>query len=170
MRRAIGPGSWPRLVWVWLMVLAMWVAQPVGATLTDPVLSVSRATRIDGVSLSVIEVEGAFPFDDLVQLPVPLQLVVFAPTDGSYLRIDVVLGGFTGTLAGLADGLDVGEATALLGAGVARPEARLVGLEPGRVVIQAPAALIPPGAQVQLFLDDAGEITLSNAILVEEQP
>lgn len=150
-----------------LSILLTQVPAPAGATLTDPVLAVTRAKRVDGASFSLIEIEGSFPFDDLVQLPVALQVLVYDPGTGAYLRFDLVAGGFGGIEPGLADGLDVQEAQALLAAGSGQGGVQLVALEPGRLALQAPPGLLPDSSRVQIFLENEGQIALSNGVAVE---
>ncbi len=163
----------PRILLVLLLGAPICDPGSAGATLTDPVLGISRATRAAGLDHELLLVEAQFPFDDLVQLAVPLQLLVFDTVDGDYVRIDVSGSAFTGRSPALVDGLEPAEAQALLQEGVPTASVELTGLLPGRLVVQSSRGQLPtaaPSTRVQLFLLREGEVTLSNAIVSEVVP
>lgn len=157
-----------------VLLAAAWSGpRPADATLTDPVLGISRVTRAQGALHELMVVEADFPFDDLVQLAVPLQVMVFDRADGSYVRLEVSGGAVGGQDTALLDGISPAEALALLTAGTAAPSVSLTGLAPGRLTLQAARGVLPPAAastRVQLFLLREGEITLSNAVPAELAP
>lgn len=151
-------------------LLALAVGPAARATLTDPVLGLSAARQVLGSMHSHLAFDGTFPFEDLIQLPVPLQILVFDPATGDYLRMDLASGAFGGTSADLMDGLDAADVPALVASGAPDPDVALVGARPGRIELRASPQGLPAGSLAQLFfVDDDGPV-LSNAVPLGVEP
>lgn len=130
------------------------------AAITDPKLAIRSAVAETGVSSRLASIDGSFPADDLIQQPVPVQLIVFVGAD--YVRYDLSGGAATGSDPALLDGLDAQEAQALLGAGAPDPTARVVSVVPGRIEARLPDGFPSGHAVAQLFIVHEGDVILSN--------
>ena len=145
---------------------ALCVAVPIASgTGTDPFLALTGVSVEVGTTARVVRLEGEFLADDLVQLAYPLQILIRETAPGArYVRYDTVAGAFTGVAPELSDGLAPGEAVALLGQGSPSPDAKIVFLGVGRIEVLLPALFPEGGAEVQLYVVEAGEPILSNPL------
>ncbi len=130
------------------------------AAITDPKLAIRSAVAESGVSTRLASVDGSFPHDDLLQQPVPVQLIVF--NGASYVRYDLSGDALAGSDPALLDGLDAQDAESLLRAGAPDPTARVVSVAPGRVEAQLPDAFPSGRAVAQMFIVHEGDVILSN--------
>lgn len=140
------------------------LAPSAGAGATDPVLAIHAATVQAGARSVVVVVDGAFRGADLVQISYPLQVLVrVLGGAGHYLRYDLVAGPFAGEDASIGAELSAAEAASLLLAGTPEPDARVIRMDPGRLVLALPPRFPSGDAEVQLFVADGGTVLLSNA-------
>jgi hypothetical protein len=154
-----------------LLAASAALASAAAATPTDPTLALTTASAATGTLTRTLRVEGAFQAEDLVQLAYPIQLLVRETTTGtSYVRYDLSGGAVTGTSAALADGLQAGEAEALLTQGTSAPSARVLFLGLGRLDVTLPTGFSSGPAEAVLFVLDAGEVILSNPMPVGSAP
>ena len=155
--------------WSGVLALASCIAAgatgPARAAITDPDLALTAAHVEVGATVRVVSLEGLFPVEDQVQLPVPLQILVRSGTQ--YVRYDAADGVFTGVAPELADGLQAGEVPGLLAQGAPAAQARVLLLVPGRIDVLLPPSFPSGSAEVQLFVLDEDEGILSNALGVE---
>jgi hypothetical protein len=147
-----------------LVAAAALCASSALATPTDPTLVLTGAASATGDFARVVRVDGSFHAQDLVQIAYPLQLLVHA--GATYVRFDLANGAVSGVAPALADGLQAGEAEALLAQGTPAPAARLLALGLGRLEVTLPASFPAGAAEVQLFVIDEQEAVLSNALPV----
>jgi hypothetical protein len=146
---------------------AICLAPAARATPTDPTLVLTKASAATGALHRVVRADGSFHAQDLAQIAYPLQILIRETTTGTgYLRFDLGDGGaaVTGTAAALADGLQAGEAAALLGGGAPAAGAEVVFLGLGRLEVTLPAGFPDGPAEIQLFVIDEGEPFLSNVM------
>jgi hypothetical protein len=161
-----GHGGMVRRIAVRLVVLAGALhAAAVGAAITDPRLAIEQAVAEAGSTSRLVSVAGSFPAEDLLQQPVPVQLLVFS--GASYVRYDLSGGAFTGSDPALVDGLQAQDVPALLAAGVEEPTAEVALVVPGRVDVLLPAAFPAGGAVAQLFIVHEGDAILSNPFPID---
>jgi hypothetical protein len=156
-----------------LLVGAFCLAPRALATPTDPTLALTSASAATGALHRAVRVDGSFHAQDLMQIAYPLQLLIRETSAGTgYLRYDLPGTAVTGTSAALADGLQAGEAQALLAGGAPAPGAEVLFLGLGRLEVLLPASFPAGPAEVQLFVIDEGETILSNPlpIVVEDAP
>jgi hypothetical protein len=147
------------------LFLATLVAPGAMGTITDPTLAVTSAVSVSGASARVVQVEGVFPSQALVQVDYPLQLLIRDTGSGTrYVRYDFAGGAVTGVAPELADGLDAGDVFSLLAQGDPAPEARVVFAAPGRIEVLLPASLATSQAEAQRFVGDQGTPFLSNPV------
>lgn len=122
---------------------------------TDPVLVIGQATASGGSPSRVIELLGAWGFDDVLQIDYPLNIVVSQGT--SFVRYPVGDVAVAGTFAGLADGLSLGELTALESTGSPTTDALLIRLALHEMTLGIPATFAPGSVQVVLYTTLPGE-------------
>lgn len=136
------------------------------ATATAPALAIRSVevdfTKEDGV---LLQVEGVFPFEDLIDLPYPLQLFVRVKED--FLCFSVRWGPMGGRLKELKD-LKTGltdEAVDLIGL-FAEPdsEAAIMNVGPRRMEVLLPPHFPTGDAEAQLFVMYRGAPIYSNAV------
>jgi len=145
---------------------ALSAAVPIATgTGTDPTLALTRVSVEAGSSARAVRLEGEFPADDLVQLAYPLQILIRETGPAArYVRYDTSAGVVTGVAPELFDGLAPDEAVALLGQGSPSPDAKILFLGGGRIEVLLPEAFPDGGAEVQLYVVEAGEPILSNPL------
>ena len=168
-RLAVGDASAGRGRIFALVLLAVFAASvPAGAISTDPVLILTRVTADVGASSRIVRLEGVLPAEDLVQLPFPLHVLIRETQLGTgYVRYDLSNGAVSGSSATLSDGLDPGDAAALVLEGSPAPDARVVLLARGRIEVLLPDAFPSGSAEAVLFTIHEGETILSNPISFE---
>jgi hypothetical protein len=148
-----------------LAAAALLVAGAALASPTDPVLVLDAVRSAAGSGAAWVRVDGELPGDDLVQIPYPLQLVVYeSAPNPRFVRFDLGVGVVAGQSALLADGLDPAEAAALLAAGAPAADGALLHVGSGRIEVLLPAGFPAGAASVQLFVLDDGEAIVSNAV------
>ncbi len=163
----MNPRASGRIARVLLLAVAMGAASPGFGGATDPTLALSEVSAESGTSLRLVRLVGVFPSQDLVQLAYPLQVLVRETGTGTgYVRYDLASGAFVGQSADLVDGLDPGEAAALVGEGTAAPDAGVAFLGRDAVEVLLPASFPAGPAEAQVFALDAvgGPPILSNAV------
>jgi hypothetical protein len=152
-------------------VLAAWVAAAVPPLVraggSSPVLSLTAADAFaTAAGVRGVDVRGSFNFEDVVEGVFPAGLVVVQGT--RFARFDQAGAVVEGTAALLADGLDAGEVSALLGEGApAAPPAALTQMRADRVMAVLPGSLTAGAASVVLYAVHEGEGFTSNALAVE---
>lgn len=140
----------------------MTVATAAHAGSTDPVLVIGQATTSGGSPARVLDLLGAWGFEDVMQIDYPLNIVVSQGT--SFVRYPVGDVPVTGTFAGLADGLSIGEIGALESTGSLTTEAFIVRLGLHEMTIALPDTFGAGSVDVVLYTTLPGEGTfLSNA-------
>ncbi len=160
-RPPLRPGRWRALRSV-AVALILTLAALASAAPTDPVMVLAQGER----NAAWIGVKGSFPAEDLVQAPVPVQVLVRDLTSGtSYVRYELGVGAFQGSDPTLADGLSPLEAVALQAAGTAT-SAPLLFLGPARLELLLPSGFATGSIEVQLFSVDATGAVLSNALTI----
>jgi len=157
--------------WIATLVGVLLLASPTAASITDPVLYLSRATDFQGVNGRLIRIEGSFPWNALLQSGYPIQIVFWNDeNDSEFVRFDLSGNAFTGVAEAFEGGLTPAEATALLSLGVPVGETnndlRLVHVGRGRIeaLLSGPFATGPLAAQ--LFVLDGTTTFVSNPISV----
>lgn len=154
-----------------LLASSLALATAAAATPTDPTLALTAASAAAGTASRTVRVEGSFQAEDLVQLAYPIQLLVRETTNGTrYVRYDLSGVAVTGDEPALADGLQAGEATALLQEGNADASARVLFLGLGRLDVKLPTGFPGGPAEAVLFVLDEGEVILSNPMPVGSLP
>ncbi len=152
-------------LWVAALAILGIEASPCLAGATDPVLAIGRFTAAPVGSGTLVDLTGAFGFDDTLQVDFPLNIVVYQGT--TFVRLPVGGQPQVGNFAGLADGLAVSEIAELESAGQNSAEAELLRIEPNRLHASL-ADLFIDGiltAIVYVELPDEGGFT-SNAVSV----
>lgn len=145
------------------LLLLVTIPAFVRAGSTDPTLAIGQVSVRPAGAASVVEVSGIFGFDDLLQVSFPLNLVVFQGT--TFVRYPVGGAPESGTFAGLGDGLQTDELSALESAGVADPGAELLRLRPQRLLAALPTSIGDGTVTVVLYVEVPGEGSfLSNAL------
>jgi hypothetical protein len=135
---------------------------PASAGSTDPVLVIGQATASGGSPTRVIDLLGAWGFDDVLQIDYPLNIVVSQGT--SFVRYPVGDVPVAGTFAGLADGLTIGEISALESAGSPAGDALILRLALHEMSIALPDSFAAGTVEVVLYTSLPGEGTfLSNS-------
>ncbi|MCA9513059.1 MAG: hypothetical protein KC560_20280, partial [Myxococcales bacterium] len=163
--RCAGARLLPALVAMALVATAPAAAR---ATPTDPVLAIYAARAARGDARTRIQLAAVFPQQDLVQIPYPIQVVVWDGVGGAqYVRFDLSDGAFEGSHAGLADGLDPADATALASAGAPSATARHVLVAKGRIELELSTAFPLADARVRIFVIEGGSPVLSNEMPVD---
>ena len=128
---------------------------------TDPVLVIGEARAGGGSPSRVVELLGAWGFDDILQVTYPLQVVVSQGT--AFVRYPVGDAPVAGTFAGLADGLTAGELTAFQAAGSLATGASILRLNTHEMTLALPDTFDPGPVDVVLYVTLPGEGTfLSN--------
>ncbi len=61
--------------WIATVVGLLLLASPTAASITDPLLYLSRANEFQGVNGRLIRIEGSFPWNALLQSGYPIQIV-----------------------------------------------------------------------------------------------
>ncbi len=144
----------------WLAVRA----RPALAGATDPALAISFAVARAAGTTTLVEVNGTWEFDNIVQIDFAPRIVVYAGTD--YIRIP--LGGAPatrGSFGGLSDGLQTSEIGSFDSAGAVEPDAEIVALDAHRLRIALPADFGVQGFSVVAYVVVPGEgAFLSNAV------
>lgn len=136
---------------------------PANAGSTDPVLVIGQATASGGSPTRILDLLGSWGFDDVMQIEYPLTIVVHQGT--TFVRYTVGETPVSGTFAGLADGLAVGEVPALELAGSPVAAASITRLAIHEMTLALPAATFASGSlSVVLYVTPPGEGTtyLSN--------
>lgn len=145
-----------------VIAFAIFTALPATAGSTDPVLVIGQATASGGSPSRVIDLLGAWGFDDVLQIDYPLNIVVSQGT--SFVRYPVGDVPVTGTFAGLADGLTTGEIAALESAGSPAPDALILRFALHEMTIALPDSFAAGTVEVVLYTSLPGEGTfLSNS-------
>lgn len=163
-----------RRMTVLVLAAALFVGSAtVRAISTDPVLVLSRASAVSGVSERIVRLEGTFPAEDLVQVPFALQILLRETTTGTqYVRWDISQGVFSGTAPELADGLQFAEVLSFSTQGVPTQGGDLVLLARDRIELRIPNGFPDGPAEAALFTIYEGSPILSNALtfVVGEAP
>jgi hypothetical protein len=129
---------------------------------TDPVLVIGQA-RASGTPARLVDLLGAWGFDDALQVAYPLNVVVIQGT--SFVRFPVGDAAESGTLAGLSDGLAIGEIAALEAAGSPSSDAAIVRFALHEMTLALPGGFAPGSVDVVLYTTVPGEgVFLSNTV------
>jgi hypothetical protein len=155
-----------RQVWIAILAIAA-VCAPnphARATQTDPVLEIARATAVAAAGGTLVQLDATFPADDMLQQPVPVQVLVRDLATGGTDYVRVALGGVavSGDEPALGDGLDPEDVAGLLASGTPLAGARVLFVAPGRVEFVLPPGVPLADAEVQIFLVYEGDPLLSN--------
>lgn len=157
--------------WIATLLGVFLLTSPTAASITDPVLYLSRALEFQGGNGRLVRIDGSFPWNALLQSGYPVQLVFWNDANGSdFVRFDLSGNAFIGVSGAVESGLTPAEATALLPVGTPVGEAssglRLVYVGPGRIeaLLSGPFATAPLAAQ--LFVVDGTTTYVSNPISV----
>lgn len=157
--------------WIAILVGVVLLTSPTAASITDPVLYLSRAVEFQGANGRLVRIDGSFPWNALLQSGYPVQIVIWNEVNGSdFVRFDLSGDAFTGVSETVESGLTPAEATALLDVGMPVDETsgdlRLVHVSPGRIeaLLSGPFATAPLAAQ--LFVVDGTTTFVSNPISV----
>ena len=143
------------------IALAMRQPPPALAGSTDPVLVIGQAIGGGGSPTRVVDLLGAWGFEDVLQIEYPLNIVVSQGT--SFVRYPVGDVPVAGTFAGLADGLTAGEIAALESAGSPTADAVILRLALHEMSIALPDTFAPGSVEIVLYTSVPGEGTfLSN--------
>ena len=148
-----------------LAVVAVCAPNPrARATQTDPVLVITRALAVAATGGTMVQLDANYPADDMLQQPVPVQVLVRDLAGGGSHYARIALGGtaVSGVDPALADGLDPGDVEALLASGTPLAGARVLYVAPGRVEFVLPSDFPIAVAEVQIFLVYNGDPLLSN--------
>lgn len=133
-----------------------------GAGSTDPVLVIGEAVAGGGSPSRIVELLGAWGFDDILQISYPLNIVVSQGT--SFVRYPVGGAAVAGTFAGLSDGLAAGEIAALQSAGSPAANASILRLNTHEMSLALPATFGAGDVDVVMYVTIPGEGTfLSNS-------
>lgn len=144
----------------WLAAAASPPAAKAGST--DPVLVIGEAVAGGGSPSRVIDLLGAWGFDDILQISYPLNIVVSQGT--SFVRYPVGGAAVAGTFAGLSDGLAAGEIPALQSAGSPAADASILRLNTHEMSLALPATFAAGDVDVVMYVTIPGEGTfLSNS-------
>lgn len=150
-----------RTIAAFLLVCAAATSGHAGST--DPVLVIGQATTSGGTPARLLDLLGAWGFDDVVQIDYPLSIVVSQGT--SFVRYPVGDVPVSGTFAGLADGLTIAEVPSLELAGSTASNASIVHLDLHEMTLGLPPTFTAGPVDVVLYTTLPGEGTfLSNAI------
>lgn len=143
------------------MLLVTTLAATARAGSTDPVLVIGQATASGGSPARVIDLLGAWGFDDVLQIDFPLNIVVSQGT--SFVRYPVGDIPVAGTFAGLSNGLAESEIAALEAAGTPTADALILRLSLHEMSLALPAAFASGSVNVVLYTTVPGHGTfLSN--------
>lgn len=154
-----------RLAIAILAVVAVCAPNPrAGATQTDPALEIARALGVETTGGTLVQLDAIFPADDMLQQPVPVQVLIRDLAGGGSLYARIALGGVvvSGVDPALADGLDPEDVAPLLASGTPLAGARVLYVAPGRVEFVLPSNFPITSAEVQIFLVYEGDPILSN--------
>lgn len=141
---------------------------PVLAGSTDPVLVIGQATATGNPAAELVELTGAWGFDDILQLDFPLGIVVrqgavfalFSPAQTAK----------SGTFAALADGLAAGEIAGLEASASSDAGAALLRLGAHEMTLQLPPVFAAGDVSVVLYVVLPAEGTfLSNEVTAAVQ-
>lgn len=145
---------------------ALWVAALAPAARggsTDPMLVIGQATAAGGSPARIVNLLGAWGFDDALQIDYPLSIVVSQGT--SFVRYPVGGSPESGTYSGLADGLSIAEIPALESAGGLASSASIQRLARHEMTLALPATFASGAVTVVLYVSIPGEGTfLSNTV------
>lgn len=149
----------------WLAAACALVATAAFASPTDPVLVLDAVRSAAGAGPTWVRIDGTLPGDDLVQIPYPLQLVIYEQNASPrFVRYDLSGAVVTGESALLGGGLDPADAEALLSAGAPAPDGAVTHVASGRIEVMLPAGFPAGPAQAQLFVLDDDDAIVSNAV------
>lgn len=165
---AVQPDKWPhemkpQRIWAaraaaLLTSAVVIVGIPVGDArggATDPVLAIGRLRVVPVGTASIVDLTGAFAFDDMLQVEFPLNLVVYQGS--TFVRLPVGGQVQVGDFAGLADGLSVGEIAALESAGQNSSDAEFLRVEPNRLQASLPDLFDDGIITAVVYVELAGE-------------
>lgn len=145
------------------MLLAVAAATAAHAGSTDPVLVIGQATTSGGTPARLLDLLGAWGFDDVVQIDYPLSVVV--SQGSSFVRYPVGDVPVSGTFAGLADGLAPSEVASLESTGSPAPDASIVHLDLHEMTLGLPPTFTAGPVDVVLYTTLPGEGTfVSNTV------
>lgn len=147
------------------LVGALVLGSEARATLTFPALAIEEVTATPGAKGMLVRINGTFPFEDMVQLPYPLQ--VFIHQGERFVCYQLPWGVLAGKDEIFEDGLSE-EAVARI-AQVAKPDkhAKVVQVSDSQIRVQLPDDFPEGTAEVQLFVMYEGAPIFSNAMVVE---
>lgn len=131
---------------------------------TDPVLALGRFVASPAGPAALVDVTGAFGFDDALQVPYPLNVVVYQGT--TFVRLPIGGTPRTGDFAGLADGLSTTEIGALESSGSTTVEAEILILQPHRVQASLPPVFTEGLIRVVVYVELPGEGSFVSNTLV----
>ena len=127
-----------------------WTCSAAQAGSTNPVLVIGQADASGGATAELVELTGAWGFDDILQVNFPLGIVV---SQGPvFVRFSPGQAPTSGTFAGLVDGLTTGEIGALEAAGSADSQASLLHLGEHQMTLQLPPVFGPGDVDVVLYV------------------
>lgn len=147
---------------VFTLALVAWLA-PAHATQTDPVLAIVAARVVGSPTGQWIQIDAAYPSADMLQQPIPVQVLLRDLGGTSYARFALGDGAYTGSAASLGDGLDAADVPDLLASGAPMPGAEVLHAGATRIELWVPDLDLDVG-EVQLFLVYEGEAILSNPV------
>lgn len=143
-----------------VFIAALAAPFPARAGSTDPVLVIGQATA-SGSPARIVDLLGAWGFDDLLQVTYPLNVVVVQGS--SFVRFPVGDAAVAGTFAGLSDGLSIAEIPALEAAGSPSAQASIVRLATHEMSLALPDSFSPGDVDIVLYTSIPGEgVFLSN--------
>lgn len=144
-------------------LLAVAAATASHAGSTDPVLVIGQATTSGGTPARLLDLLGAWGFEDVVQIDYPLNVIV--SQGSSFVRYPVGDAPVSGTFAGLADGLTTAEIASLEATGSTASNASIVHLDLHEMTLGLPPTFTAGPVDVVLYTTLPGEGTfLSNTV------
>lgn len=150
---------------VWVLVVVWLGLSSASASITTPVLALSRASTATYASEEVLKLDAVFPHAGVIQTTVELWVLVRSLDSGGAFALYTVPGGTSeGSLDLLDDGLQGDDVPALMATGAESFDGQLLFLGVERIDLRLPLALPPGPAEAQLFLFDADGAVLSNAV------
>ncbi len=149
-----------------LLLLALTSGAPgATATPTAPSLLLTGAETQIGESGAMVRVRGAFPYEDLIHQPYPLQLFIREIGSGSrFVCFSVPWGVMAGQDVIFANGLDEGLVAEISNRATPSPDGEIVQLSPRHISVHMPAGFPAGPVEAQIFVMYEGAPVFSNPL------
>jgi len=151
------------------LIFALMVSRPLFlspsavAGTTGPVLALGEVKASRVAPGAILDIIGLYGFDDLIQVNYPVTVLAYQGT--RFVRFVPGQAAVSGDFEGLADGLSAGEISFLESRGEPDPDARILRLEPGRIVVSLPSSIVDGVVDVVLYLQLPSEGTVISNVL-----